>query len=505
MNGNNLTVEEGSNAILNASIVDDNNNIIVSSSFKFYDQDTPMLINSTYSGKYNFGTYEKVKQGIYVINATDNGLKQNNVTVGRLIVKSKTTNLNITVNQTNEGEIVVIKAILSPKGNYNYSGNVSFEINGKPYSGVIINNVATLRLYNLSANTYTVTATFDGDDYHFNATNNTLFIVKLRQTNITVAVASIVIGQNTTAIATTNGNGTITFIFNGKSYNVKIENGTAKLVLNATDLPSAREYSITASYDGNEYFNKSINSTTFNVYKLNTTISAEPTEVIKVFENEIINVTVNENATGAVKVVINNAEYLINLNKGTAQFNISGLVKGNYTNITVTYVGDDYFNGNSTNISFEVIPTDDYNISVEVENIKYGENATILVTLPMGASGNVTIYVDSVKYENVPIKNGIATLQTTQYLEAGNHTVNVTYIGDDKYAAKDKNGTIFNVTPTDNWTLNFTVEAHKYGEDTIFNVTSPNNVLNETIILNIEGKNHTINLNQGKIMLSFST
>jgi hypothetical protein len=83
-------------------------------------------------------------------------------------------------------------------------------------------------------------------------------------------------------------------------------------------------------------------------------------------------------------------------------------------------------------------------------------------------------------------------------LEAGNHTVNVTYAGDDNYAAKDKNGTIFNVTPTDDWTLNFTVEAHKYGEDTIFNVTLPNNVLNDTLIVNIGGENYTVNLTQGK-------
>ena len=123
LNGDNLTLSAGSNVILNASIVDDNNNIIVSSSFKFYDQTSSKYINSTYAGKYNFGTYEKVKQGIYVINATDSGLKKNNVTVGRLIVKDKTF-VNITVNQTNEGEIVVIKAILSEKGSFEYAGTI---------------------------------------------------------------------------------------------------------------------------------------------------------------------------------------------------------------------------------------------------------------------------------------------------------------------------------------------------------------------------------------------
>ena len=154
-------------------------------------------------------------------------------------------------------------------------------------------------------------------------------------------------------------------------------------------------------------------------------------------------------------------------------------------------MGDDYFNGNTTKISFTVGQSDDYNITVLADNIKYGQNATIYISLPTSVTQNLTVYVNNTKIENVVVKNGLAKVIVPN-LKAGSYVVNVTYPGDDVFAAKDKNGTLFNVTASDDWILNLTVESHTYGQNTIFNVKVPSNVATKLVNLTIDGKYYPV-------------
>lgn len=245
------------------------------------------------------------------------------------------------------------------------------------------------------------------------------------------------------------------------------------------------------------------------MYKANSTTTANPITPIKVGEDLIINVnvernmTLEANITGFVKATINGTDYYGEISNGAAVINVTGLASGNYTNIVVTYLGNNYYNESSTKVNFTVNPTDNYNITVKVADIKYGENATIEVILPMDATGNVTVYVDGRPGVEVPIVNGIATLANVSDLDSGRHIVNVTYKGNSIYAAKDKNNTNFTVNPTDDWVLEITVEAHKYGDDTIFTVTLPENV-DKNVTLTIEGHNYPVNLTNGHGSLSLN-
>ena len=73
-------------------------------------------------------------------------------------------------------------------------------------------------------------------------------------------------------------------------------------------------------------------------------------------------------------------------------------------------------------------------------------------------TGNKEIKVDKNKLvvkvngteRDFTMVNGIATVAITG-LEIGNYEVNVTFKGDDKYVAKDNNGTTFKVTATDTY------------------------------------------------------
>jgi hypothetical protein len=132
-------------------------------------------------------------------------------------------------------------------------------------------------------------------------------------------------------------------------------------------------------------------------------------------------------------------------------------------------MGNDKYNGNvSDPQKFNVnrVPTD---ISVTVKTpITYGDVAVITVELDETINATVKLTVDGKEYD-VAIINGKGGFNASG-LNSGNHKVNVTYAGDDKYVGSE-NSTSFNV---DNATL--------VADVTAFNVTVEQNT---TFVINV--------------------
>ena len=112
---------------------------------------------------------------------------------------------------------------------------------------------------------------------------------------------------------------------------------------------------------------------------------------------------------------------------------------------------------------------DDYAINVTATNITYGQDAIVTVVLPSDVnSTNLVIKVDGRNYAYTMV-NGIATAVIPN-LQPGEYEVNVTYKGDGKYSAKDKNGTKFRVTGTSVYVIKINVESHPYGVFSVCNI-----------------------------------
>ena len=83
----------------------------------------------------------------------------------------------------------------------------------------------------------------------------------------------------------------------------------------------------------------------------------------------------------------------VNIKDGKASLIVSDLPVGKY-DIVVKYSGDANY-GASTNItSFNVGKIAKYDIDVDISRVQSGENATITVSLPKDATGNVTIIME---------------------------------------------------------------------------------------------------------------
>ncbi len=126
----------------------------------------------------------------------------------------------------------------------------------------------------------------------------------------------------------------------------------------------------------------------------------------------------------------------------TALFAGDTLIVGSY-NFTATWAGNDNYNNIKSEGVFKVNKIDS-NITVNADDIKVGENATVTVNVSSDATGDVIITVDGKNY-TVAIVDGKA-VKTISDLKANNYTVTVKYDGDNNYNA-NQNTTKFTVYP----------------------------------------------------------
>ncbi|WP_458405094.1 right-handed parallel beta-helix repeat-containing protein, partial [Methanobrevibacter sp.] len=467
-------------AELNASIVDDNNNIIIVPDYKFTANGVICSDLENYD-KYHFGTYTSPQQGVYVISFNgDLGLKNNTVENGTLKVKDPNTRLVVNSTQDKQGEIVTVKAYIIVEGGIDPSGNVSFTVNGvKGYNEVtteIINGttlVATLVLNNLTPDTYFVTAVYNGDDTHVNCQNDTFFVVNKRDVNISIAVSNIAQGENATAIVTTNANGTVVLSLNGRK-EIIIENGIG--TFDYADLAPGN-YTIYVDYAGNTYYNSASNSTNFTVYKYEFDVKIGETQYN---QSAVINITLPEDIDmSKVKVFLNNndiSNLLVNKSNGLYQIVTDPItVVGNYT-VNVTYDGDDKYYArevNGTNFTVTANSVYDFEVTVSPDNIKFGDEVNITITGPAGMEVNVTL-----DGEIIPVvldENGTYVI-TRNNLTAGDHRISANTTGDENYTSKEivKTFTVYPANPE--MTINVTQPI------------SPNSPANVTVTV---GKNAT--------------
>ena len=489
-----------------ADITDDNNNTIIS----VKSLDTGNNITSDrFHMSYNQIILRTYYQGSFLISGYDSGLKNSEMSAGTLNVKMPV-NVDVSIKQPTTGNIE-ITATITPKvqSNYTINGQTIFFKIGDQEFNTTINcplgpwNVATANyaLNGLHEGKYTITATYNGDIVHLNATGENSTDVILRDSWINVVIQNITYGQTAVAVVTTNSNGTVRINIHGKDQIVDVVmhkgadgNYTGTVNIPVSDYVTTGRHDAGVVLEANEYYKSSTNITSFYVSKLNTTIVATPTNIY-VGDKETIKVRVNETAAeGFVKITINGKNYYEELNGGEATFEIYNIPAHMDWVANVEYLGNDYFNGNSTITIFNVNYRNDYIIYVRIANITYGENATLYASLPVDVDNDVVFVVNGTPYQNVKVLNGVAEL-TIPNLDVGEYPVVAIYPGDDKYQYKT-NITSFHVKPTDNWILNITVEAHTYGQETIFNVTLPQNVT-KNINLTIEGVNYTVKLTNG--------
>ena len=254
------------------------------------------------------------------------------------IVSKIPTNMIIVVDDIKVGEDAVINITLP---NEISNELVSVTIDGKSYTVLINNGKGSLILSNLVANSYPITAKYDGNYKYTEGENTTALTVAKMSSAVNVTANNIKFGEEAVInIAVPNVSlGVATVVVNGKSYNVAIVD--EKGVLNIYNL-AAGDYNVDVTYLGDNKYLSSTNAANFTVSKVSDyNMTVDIADIVK-GENATITVTIPEDGTGSVIVTINGTNYKGTVIKGIAKVIIPGLDEGTYKVVTF-YTGDNKY------------------------------------------------------------------------------------------------------------------------------------------------------------------
>ncbi|WP_427831781.1 beta strand repeat-containing protein [Methanobrevibacter intestini] len=427
-------------------------------------------------------TVKDLASGDYTVDATYNGdvkyLSSSNSSSFKVSKVDST--ISIDVGDIKVGEDAIINVVVPNDA----TGNVIITIGDKTETVEIKDGKATLTVKDLLADTYTIHATYNGDN-KYNKANATgsITVSKVSEFDFNVDVK---VDENVTVnvVLPKDATGEITVKVNNNNYTAKVENGSAKVII--SDLKSGK-YNITTSYSGDDKYITKESNTTIEIAKYNAPINVTYNGNINVGDNETIKVVLPDDATGTVTIIVNGKNQTVNVNKGIADIVLSDLVADKYA-VAVKYNGDANYLANETSFNFTVskVAKYDMNITTTVD----GNNVIVDVVLPKDANGNVTVGVDG-KNQTVGVVNGIASVKLTN-LTTGNHTITVSY-NDDKYDVKSVSANVTVVDKSVVLTVPNVVKYYMGNESLVANLVDAegNPVVGVNVTFTINGKNYT--------------
>lgn len=262
----------------------------------------------------------------------------------------------------------------------------------------------------------------------------------LNDPGIVINVSDIFVGEDATVTISVNGQclGDLVITFDNETFTEAItsEGIVAKTFSNL----KAGLHTVNVEFSGDVRFEARNVSANFTVNKYVPDLTVTCNN-ISVGEDVLFTVNIIEDATGEVKLEINNQTYICN----ASIIRVPNLGFGTY-NYTLSYVGDERYEQmiltGSINVSKVTVPEEIVNITVP----EGGDGSSYSISLPKDATGNLTVTVDGEKYSQ-NLVNGSATVNVPE-LSNSTHNITVTYSGDEKYSPITKTSVV-NVTKKD--------------------------------------------------------
>ena len=440
-------------------------------------------------------TVSDLKAGDYTVAVKYTGDNNYNEATGsaEFSVLKITPEMDVTVEDIVFGEDLIVNAVLPVDA----TGEVVITVNGVDYHVAIENGVASVTVSGLEAGDYTVAVKYAGDD-NYNAAEVTKSVnVAKANPALNVIIDSVDYGNVFTINAVLTGvnnaplDTNIIVTVNGKNYIVAIVNGKGTF---HADKLAAGSYNFNARFAGSNNYNEVSDSGKFNVYKVDSAIGITVKD-INVGEDAVITVKLFSDATGELTVTVNGKDYTANVVNGRATVSVSDLKAGTY-DVVAKYSGDNNYNAAVATSSFTVSKVDS-TMDVTVNDIVFGGDLTVDAVLPDDATGEVVITVNGVDY-HVSIENGKAT-GTISGLAAGDYTVAIKYVGDDKYTGVEvaENVNVAKAQPV----LGVVIADVDYGNGFVIEatLTGVNGApLSGNVIVTVAGKEYTVKVTDGK-------
>jgi hypothetical protein len=370
-------------------------------------------------------------------------------------------------------------------------GVVNVTIGNTTYNATVKDGVAEVNIGVQPKGTHEINVTYSGDSKYSPADNITNITVR-GLANYTLPVSSTGDAAyggvvNVTVELPANYTETsLVFYVDGTPYtgtvNINDTLGTAMISVSGLD---AGNHTVTVVYNEDEFYGYNENSTSFEITKAAPSIVVDVDDNVEAGDDVFINVTVPDDATGFVNIIVDGKDHFVPIKDGNANYTFENAQPGKH-NITVVYDGDENYAGASENDSF-VAGT--YPVTLDVDAVSdENNNVTVIVRVPADAEGVVNVTIGNTTY-NATVENGVAKVNVGVQPK-GTHEINVTYSGDSKYSTAN-NVTNITVGGLANYTLPMESEDINYGDVAKVNVTLPDGANSSNVKFYVDGVENT--------------
>ena len=460
--GNNLSVLE---SVFSANTLSGNGALYIRSS-----------VNATINGSVFTGNKADEYRNIYA--------QTSNLNITNSVFDA--INVDFTVHDVDYGQTETIEGTVDIGVNFQFT--VNLDINSNTYSVNVTGGKFTCNAGILNGGDYTVVLNpkdNNSNTFVFDKITK-MFTVNRINPGLSVSIEDITQGEklNVTSAIAKNAKGNVVYELNGNVYSkAQLEN----LTLNPGN------YLVTAVYRGDKNYLPASEMVNVNVYKIVPKITVNDVSVN--YNDEIkINVTVDvaDYYTVFLDNRYNESITLYVEDNATFLFSSENFKPGSYEIRVYVFESDDHAEAYA-NATLTVNKAKGFfNLSNDL--INPGENATVSVTIPVNAYGNITYKVYDEDAELVySITQSCLEELVVPNLNPGIYMVTGTYGGDCYYidGSKINSCTIFVRESAD---VNITVSDINYGENAT--VIVEGNVDGEYLVY-VDGNPYTVNVVEG--------
>ena len=352
-----------------------------------------------------------------------------NTTVNFEFVKTNP-NIRITTEDIMFGDDLIVKINL-PK---DITGNITVKIDNYSQTNQINSSSSVFTFKNIKADNYTISTFYSGDNKYLSKEISNLVRVSKYESTTSLDIGVVNVDEDVILTITTlsDATGNVTLKINNIVETLILNNSKANYTIKNI---KRGDYKISATYNGDDKYLASSDSKFIEVDNLNATITVAIEDIIY-GDVALIQVTLNDDATGFITVTVDGVTNTSEIENGKANIEIGNLEAG-MKDVTIFYTGDDtYFN--KTMSSNFIINKAELTFEISSGDIKIGQDAHVHIKVPAKTTGNFTIGGDVI---NIPMSGIIDYVMSD--LELGEYEITAVYNGNNYNTIQ--NSTSFNV------------------------------------------------------------
>lgn len=285
-----------------------------------------------------------------------------------------------------------------------------------------ISDSTTFIIPDLPVGNYTVEVNYTGNEIYYPVVKTAKFSVNKLQSVINISCGEIELYEDVILDfnISDGATGIVEVYVNNKNETINV--GDIYIITNIT----RGNYHIKAVYKGDNNYLESSDEFKFEVGKSTPSINVNVSD-ITYGDDAVITVTLDNDATGNVSVVIDGKLNTTEINNGHAILTISGLDAGQNKLVNVSYAGDNKYKKATATKTFSIEKAI-LDFTINSNDIKVGMEETIEIILPAHSGGTITLTGIKNEVKNVPLSGNVKVTYTD--LENGSYTVFAEYNGD---------------------------------------------------------------------------